>query len=50
MSCKMSLKPKMDVVTKAVEQVNKKHYAQEPGQKQLKPKALSKKEIEDAEH
>ena len=43
---KMSSKSKMDIVTKAVEQVNKKHYAQEPV-KQLEAKSIIKKEIED---
>lgn len=37
---------KMDIVNKAVEQVNKKHYAQEPV-KQLEAKSIIKKEIED---
>lgn len=43
---KMSSKSKMDIVTRAVEQVNKKHYAQEPV-KQLEAKSIIKKEIED---
>lgn len=42
----MSSKTKMDIVTRAVEQVNKKHYAEEPV-KQLEAKRIIKEEIED---
>lgn len=41
----MSSKSKLAIVTKAVEQVNKKHYAEEPV-KQLEAKSIIKKEIE----
>lgn len=42
----MSSKTKMDIVTRAVEQVNKKHYAEQPV-KQLEAKRVIKEEIED---
>ena len=42
----MSSKTKMDIVTRAVEQVNKKHYAEEPV-KQLEAKRIIKEEIEE---
>lgn len=42
----MSSKTKLDIVTRAVEQVNKKHYAEEPV-KQLEAKRIIKDEIED---
>lgn len=42
----MSSKTKMDIVTRAVEQVNKKHYAEEPV-KQLEAKRIIREEIED---
>lgn len=42
----MSSKSKLAIVTKAVEQVNKKHYAEEPV-KQMEAKSILKKEIED---
>lgn len=47
LNCKasMSSKSKLDIVTKAVEQVNKKHYADEPV-KQMEAKSILKKEIE----
>lgn len=47
LKCKasMSSKSKLSIVTKAVEQVNKKHYAQEPV-KQMEAKSIIKKEIE----
>ncbi|MDD7402744.1 MAG: nucleoid-associated protein [Butyribacter sp.] len=41
----MSSKSKLSIVTKAVEQVNKKHYAEEP-LKQMEAKRIMKKEIE----
>ena len=48
LKCKasMSSKTKLAIVTKAVEQVNKKHYAEEPV-KQMEAKSIIKKEIED---
>lgn len=42
----MSSKTKLDIVTRAVEQVNKKHYSEEPV-KQLEAKRIIKEEIED---
>lgn len=42
----MSSKSKLSIVTKAVEQVNKKHFAEEPV-KQMEAKRIIKKEIED---
>ncbi len=42
----LSSKTKLDIVTKAVEQINKKHFAQEP-EKQIESKKIIKKEIED---
>ena len=42
----MSSKTKMDIVTRAIDQVNKKHYAEEPV-KQLEAKRIIKEEIED---
>lgn len=47
LKCKasMSSKTKLAIVTKAVEQVNKKHYAQEPV-KQMEAKSILKKEME----
>ncbi len=42
----MSSKTKMDIVTRAVEQVNKKHYSEEPV-KQLEAKRIIKEEIEE---
>lgn len=42
----MSSKTKMDIVTRAVEQVNQKHYTQDPV-KQLEAKRIIKEEIED---
>lgn len=47
LKCKasMSSKSKLSIVTKAVEQVNKKHYAEEPV-KQMEAKRIIKKEIE----
>lgn len=47
LKCKasMSSKSKLAIVTKAVEQVNKKHYAEEPV-KQMEAKSILKKEIE----
>lgn len=47
LKCKasMSSKSKLSIVTKAVEQVNKKHYAEEPV-KQMEAKSIIKKEIE----
>lgn len=41
----MSSKSKMDIVTRAVEQVNKKHYSEEPV-KQMEAKRIIKDEIE----
>lgn len=41
----MSSKSKMDIVTRAVEQVNKKHYSEEPV-KQMEAKRIIKEEIE----
>lgn len=48
LKCKasMSSKSKLSIVTKAVEQVNKKHYADEPV-KQMEAKSIIKREIED---
>ena len=47
LQCKaaMSSKTKLDIVTKAIEQVNQKHYAAEP-QKQMEAKSIIQKEIE----
>jgi hypothetical protein len=47
LKCKasMSSKTKLAIVTKAVEQVNQKHYAEEPV-KQMEAKSILKKEIE----
>lgn len=47
LKCKasMSSKSKLAIVTKAVEQVNKKHFAEEPV-KQMEAKSIIKKEIE----
>ena len=47
LKCKagMSSKSKMDIVTRAVEQVNKKHYSEEPV-KQMEAKRIIKEEIE----
>lgn len=47
LKCKasMSSKTKLAIVTKAVEQVNKKHYAEEPV-KQMEAKSILKKEME----
>lgn len=42
----MSSKTKLDIVTRAVDQVNKKHYAQEPV-RQLEAKRIIREEIED---
>lgn len=42
----MSSKSKLSIVTKAVEQVNKKHYPEEPV-KQMEAKSIIKKEIQD---
>jgi hypothetical protein len=42
----MSSKTKLDIVTRAVEQVNKKYYSEEPV-KQLEAKRIIKEEIED---
>lgn len=42
----MSSKSKLSIVTKAVEQVNKKHYAQEPV-RQMEAKRIIREEIED---
>lgn len=42
----MSSRTKMNIVTRAVEQVNQKHYAQEPV-KQLEAKRIIREEIED---
>lgn len=41
----MSSRAKLDIVTRAVEQVNKKHFAQQP-EKQMEAKSLMKQEIE----
>lgn len=46
-SAGMSSKSKFSIVTKAVEQVNKKHYAEEPV-KQMEAKSIIRKEIEDS--
>lgn len=48
LKCKaaMSPKSKLDIVTRAVEQVNKKHFSEEPV-KQMEAKSILKQEIED---
>ena len=48
LKCKaaMSQKSRLSIVTKAVEQINKKHYEEEP-EKQMEAKRIIKKEIED---